>query len=174
MGEPVFPSCFLTWGQTMVEIMKLMVTSFQRQALLPSVTLTLHQATMTHTSTKDSWTHRQVWVSVLWGQCSFLLVPGAHEVLFVPSKCLFPQSYVSSAGSVVGLMATSSKGAYAIPRSFAPRVPAPVVGNCSHIPPQETLKHSKAGLAKSLWSLLVSTRFCLSPPRMSGSYGVWF
>ena len=172
MGEPVFPSCFLTWGQTMVEIMKLVVTSFQRQALLPSVTLTLHQATMTHTSPKDSWTHRQVWVSVLWGQCSFLLVPGAHEVLFVPSKCLFPQSYVSSAGSVVGLMATSSKGAYAIPRSFASRVPAPVVGNCSHIPPQETLKHSKAGLAKSLWSLLVSTRFCLSPPRMSGSYGV--
>ena len=41
-------------------------------------------------------THRQVWVSLLWGHCSFLLSPGAHKVLFVPSKSLFPQSCVSS------------------------------------------------------------------------------
>ena len=32
----------------------------------------------------------QVWVSLLWGHCSFLLVPGAYKVLFVPSKSLFP------------------------------------------------------------------------------------
>ena len=47
--------------------------------------------------------------------------PGTHKVLFVPSKNLFPQSCVSSGGSMVGLMATSSKRAYAIPRSAAPR-----------------------------------------------------
>ena len=41
-------------------------------------------------------THRQVWVSLLWSYCSFLLDPGAHKVLFVPSKSLFPQSCVSS------------------------------------------------------------------------------
>ena len=41
-------------------------------------------------------THRQVWVSLLCGHCSFLLGPGAHTVLFVPSKSLFPQSCVSS------------------------------------------------------------------------------
>ena len=70
-------------------------------------------------------THRQVWVSHLWSQCSFLLGPGAHKVLFVPSKSLFPQSCVSSGGSVVGLTATSSKRAYAIPRPAAPRAPAP-------------------------------------------------
>ena len=40
--------------------------------------------------------HRQVWVSLLWGHCSFLLGPGAHKVLFVPSKNLFPQSCVNS------------------------------------------------------------------------------
>ena len=28
--------------------------------------------------------HRQVWVSLLWGHCSFLLGPGMHKVLFVP------------------------------------------------------------------------------------------
>ena len=38
------------------------------------------------------------------------------KCLFVPSKRLFPQSCVSSGGSMVGLMATSSKRAYAIPR----------------------------------------------------------
>ena len=30
MGGPVFPPCCLTWGQTMVEVMKIMVTSFKR------------------------------------------------------------------------------------------------------------------------------------------------
>ena len=68
----------------------------------------------------------QVWVSLLWGHCSFLLGPGVHKVLFVPSKSLFPQSCVSSGGSMVGLKATSSKRAYAIPRSGTPRAPASV------------------------------------------------
>ena len=30
MGSIVFPSYYLTWGQTMVEVMKIMVTSFKR------------------------------------------------------------------------------------------------------------------------------------------------
>ena len=29
-------------------------------------------------------THKQVWLSLLWGHSSFLLGPGAHKVLFVP------------------------------------------------------------------------------------------
>ena len=51
----------------------------------------------------------------MWGLCSFLLGPGSHKVLFVPSKILFPQFCVSSGVSVVGLMAASSKRAYVIP-----------------------------------------------------------
>ena len=74
--------------------------------------------------------HSRVWVSLQWGHCSFLLGPSAHNVLFVPSKSLFPESCVSSGSSMVVLMATSSKRAYVIPRSAAPRVPAPVVGHC--------------------------------------------
>ena len=54
-------------------------------------------------------THPQVWVTLLWGHCSFLLGPGVYKVLFVPSKSLFPQSCVSSGHSVVGLMVTSSR-----------------------------------------------------------------
>ena len=41
-------------------------------------------------------THRQAWLSLLWGHCFFLLAPGTHKVLFVPSKSLFPQSCGSS------------------------------------------------------------------------------
>ena len=112
--------------------MKIMATSFKRfYALLYSVPPTLKQAT---TNQRLCWRfldiHRQVWVSLLWGHCSFLLGPGAHKVLFVLSKSLFSQSYISSGSSMMGLMVTSSKRAYAIPRSAAPRAPAPVVGQC--------------------------------------------
>ena len=97
-----------------------------------------------------------------------------HKVLFVPSKSLFPQSFVSSGGSVMGLMATSfkpSKRLYAIPRSSAPRAPAPVAGHCLPIPPRETLKH-KSGLV-SVGSLGPSAhKVCLSPLSVSGGYGV--
>ena len=51
---------------------------------------------LSHASARILDTHRQVWVSFLWGLCSFLLGPGVHKVLFVPSKSLFPQSSVSS------------------------------------------------------------------------------
>ena len=78
--------------------------------MLNSALPTLQQATVDpchHWRLLD--THGQVWVILLWGYCSFLLDPGAHKVLFVLSKSLFPQSCVSSEGSMVGLMATSSK-----------------------------------------------------------------
>ena len=100
-------------------------------ALLYSVPPTLQQATTDpHLCWRLLDTHGQVWVSLMWGHCSFLLDPGAHKVLFVPSKSLFPQSCVSSGSSTVGLMVTSSKRAYATPRSAAPRVPAPPAAHC--------------------------------------------
>ena len=40
------------------------------------------------------------------------------------------QSFVSSGGSIVGLMETSPKRAYATPRSTAPRAPAPAAVHC--------------------------------------------
>ena len=59
--------------------------------LLHSVPLTLQQAT---TDPRLPWrlldTLGQVWVSLLWGHCSVLLGPGAHKVVFVPFKSLFP------------------------------------------------------------------------------------
>ena len=77
----------------MVAIMKIMVTSFKRS----HAHTTSFSASDLAEATADSRlhqglldTHRQVWVSLLWGHCSFLLGPGAHRVLFVPSKSLFP------------------------------------------------------------------------------------
>ena len=39
-------------------------------------------------------THGQVGAGLSWGHCSFLLGPGVHKVLFVPTKSPFPQSRV--------------------------------------------------------------------------------
>ena len=113
-----------------------------------SVPLTLQQATTNpHLCWRLLDTHRQVWVSLLWDHCSFVRGPGAHKVLFVSSKSLFPQSNISSVSSVVGLMATSSKRAYVIPSSAAPRAPAPVAAHCWPLPPQETLQHSSSSVS---------------------------
>ena len=88
MGRVVFLPCCLTWGQTIVEVMKIMVTSFKRSCACtialsapdPAPGLCQHGL---HWRLLD--THGQVWVSLLWDHCCFLLAPGAHKVLFVPS-----------------------------------------------------------------------------------------
>ena len=127
-------------------------------ALLHSGPPILQQATAdTHLHRRLLDTHRQVWVSLLSGHCSFLLGPGIHKVLFVPSKSLFPQSCVSSGSSMAGLMATSSRRSYATPRSAAPSLPL------WHTTANLYLcrRHSNTVLAQSLWVLwvLVHTRF---------------
>ena len=154
-GRAVFPPCYLTWGQTMVEVMKITVTSFKRShahtaALSAPSPAAGHRRPTPPLRLLD--THGQVWVSLLWGHCSFLLGPSVHKVLFVPSKSLFPQSCESSGCSMVGLMATSSKRAYATPRSAAPRAHATATVHCWPVPPHETVKHSSV---QFLWGLLV-------------------
>ena len=142
MGGAVFPPCCLSWDQTVVEVMKIMVTSLKgpMQALLlnaPNPASGQHRPMPPLETAGHSWASL---VSLLWGHCSFLLGPGVHKFLFVPSKSLFPQFCVSSGSSMVGLMATSSKRAYALPKSDAPRAPASVAVHCWHVSAQETLK----------------------------------
>ena len=117
----------------MVEVIKINATSFKSShactaALSARDPAAGHCQCMPLPETPE--THGRVWASLFWGHHSFLLGSGAHKVLFVPSKSLFPQFYVSSSGSMVGLMATSSKRADAIPRSAAPRAPGPAVAHC--------------------------------------------
>ena len=67
--------------------------------MLYSVPLTPWQATVTHASAADSWTHTEKSGSFFCRVTAFFffpLGPGAHKVLFVPFKSLFPQSYASS------------------------------------------------------------------------------
>ena len=118
----------------MVKVIKIMGTSYKKShtcTAAASMPPTLQQATADpRLCQRHMDTHGQVWVSLLWGHCSFLLGPDAYKLLFVPSQSLFPQSCVSSVGSMVGLMATSSKRAYAIPRSTSPRAPALAAVHC--------------------------------------------
>ena len=190
--------------------MKIMVTSFKRSHVGIAALSASDPAAATadpHLHWRLLDTHGQAWVSLFWGHFSFLLGPGVHKVLFVPSESVSPvlckfwgiyggvngallqedlrhtqvcctqspcpygrplltRNYtgdtqtqfrlslcgvsgswcaqgficslqesvspvcVSSGGSMVGLKATSSKRAYATPRSAAPRAPAPVAGHC--------------------------------------------
>ena len=56
-------------------------------ALLHSVSPILQQATADpHLCWRFLDAHSLVWVSLLWGHCPFLLVPGVCTILFVPSK----------------------------------------------------------------------------------------
>ena len=176
MDEAMFPPCFLTWSQTIVEVMKMMPTSFKRShACTPALSAPDPEAGH-HWPMPLPEVPGHTRASLGQFLVSLHLSPGfwcaqgsvcAHQV-FVS------QSRVSSGGSMVELMVTSSKRAYAIRRSAASRAPAVATGHCSPIPPQETHKHSKAGLAQSLWGLLVHTRVYLSPPSISDRYRVWF
>ena len=70
---------------------------------------------------------------------------------------------------MVGLMATSSKRAYATPRSAAPRASVPAAA----IPPQETLTHSSVSV--SVESLGPGAhKVYLSPLSIAGRNGVCF
>ena len=125
-GRGCVPSLVFDLGQTVVEVMKILATSFKRSHACTTALSAPNPAAATakpYLRQRLLDTHRQVWVSLLWGHCSFFLGPGAH-------KSLFPQSCVSSGSSVVGLMVTSSKRAYAVPRSAAPRASALAAGHC--------------------------------------------
>ena len=131
-GRGCVLSLLFDLGPKMVEVMKIMATSFKRYHACTTTLCppTLQQATTDpHVCQRLLDTHRRIWVSLLWGHWSFLLSPGVHKVFFVPSESV-SQSCVSSGGSMVVLMATSSERTYAIPRSSAPRVPAPAAVQC--------------------------------------------
>ena len=77
----------------MVEVMKIMATSFKRSHACTTILSASNPATGHHRPTPRQRlldTYGQVWVSLLWGHCSFLLGSGMHKVLFVPAKSLFP------------------------------------------------------------------------------------
>ena len=64
------------------------------------------------------------------------------------------------------------------PRTASVSVPDPAAGHCRPTPPSETPKYSEAiwvscGVTAPLSWVLVCTRFCLCPPRVSVSPVLW-
>ena len=130
-GWSCVPSLLFTWGQTMVEVMKVMVTSFNRSYACTATLTAPKPAAGHHRPTPPLETPGHSRASL--GQSlvgSLLLSPGSCCTRFC--VCLqesISQSCVSSDNSMVGLMVTSSKRAYAIPKS-APRAPVLAAVHC--------------------------------------------
>ena len=170
MGEAVFPTCYIIWGQTMVEVRKIVETSFKRSQAF-TTTLSAPNPAAGHCwlmLPPETPRHSQLSLGQSFvGSLLIPLGPGTHKFPFVASKSLFPWSYVMSGGCLVRLMVTSSKRAYAIPKSTTPRAPAPAAVHCWPIPPQETLKHSSVSV--SVGSLGPGVyKVCLNPLSISG------
>ena len=127
-GRGCVPSLLFTWNQIMVEVMKIMGTSFKRSHSHTAALSAPNPASGHHQPTPSPETPGHSRASL--GQSlvgSVLLSPGcwftqgsvcAHQE-FVSQSC------VSSHGSVVGLMVTSSNRG-----STALRAPAPAEVHC--------------------------------------------
>ena len=166
-GWGCVPSLLFTWGQTMVEVMKIMVISLKRSQAYTAIVHALKPGAGHHRSKYLLGTPGHSQASLLWGHCSFLLGPGARDSV-VPSMSLFPSPMLSSGSSIVGLIMTSSKRTHAIP---TPRAPILVENHCRPILPQEMLKHSSFSV--SVESLGPGAyEVCLSPLSISSRNGV--
>ena len=110
----------------MLEVMKIMVTSLKISHTCTATLSAPNSAAGHDQSTPPLETPGHSKASL--GQSllgSLLLFPGfwCRQGSICTLQESISQSCVSSASSVVGLMATSSKRAYAIPKSAAPRAP---------------------------------------------------
>ena len=77
----------------MVGVMALMVTSFKRtyaSTVVFSAPFSWKASVEPHLFQRLLDTHSKAWLSLLWSHCFFLLGPGVHKGLFVPSQSLFP------------------------------------------------------------------------------------
>ena len=160
----------------MVEVLKIIVTSFKRSHACTAALSAPDPAAgrCQPTPLQETPGHsRASLIKPLVGSLLFLSGSWCTQGFICALQECVSQSCVSSGSFMMGLMVTSSKRAYAIPRSAAPRAPAPVAGCCRPIPLQETLKHSASSV--SVGSLGPGVpRVCLSPLSISSGYGIRF
>ena len=117
----------------MVEIMKIMATSFQRSHANTEALVAPNPAAGHCRPTLLPETPGHLWASPDQSPVGLLLLsPGSWYAQGSVFSCqeFVSQACVSSGSSLEGLMAISSKRAYAIPRSAVPRAPAPAAGHC--------------------------------------------
>ena len=96
-GWGCVPFLLFTWGETVVEVMKIMATSFKTSHVCTAALTAPNPASGHHQPTPPLETPGHSWASL--GQSlvgSLLLSPGSWctRGLFVSSKSLFPQSFV--------------------------------------------------------------------------------
>ena len=132
-GGAVFPPCYLTRGETMVEVMKIMATSFKGSHACTATLSAPAPAEGHHPPMPPTETPGHSRASL--GQSlvgSLLLSPGSWCVQ--DSACALQESVFSVLHKFSwlygGLMVTSSKRAYAIPRSTAPRAHSSTAVHC--------------------------------------------
>ena len=127
---------------------------------------------LTHTSPGDSWTPTDKSGAVSCGVTAPLFWVLVHKVLFCPPRVYFAGlcKYWQLYG---GVMATSSKRAYAIPKSAAPRASVPAADHTSNNP-YIPRRRSNTVLSQSLWGSLSPGvhKVCLNPLSISGGNGV--
>ena len=115
----------------MVEVMKIMITSFKRSHVYTAELSASDPEAGHHLAMPQLKTPGHSWLCL--GQFlvgSLLLSPGSccTQSFVCALQESVPQFCVSSSGSMVGLMVTSYKKTYAVPRSAAPRALA--AGHC--------------------------------------------
>ena len=173
MGGAVFPPCCLTWGQTMVEVMKIMATFKRSHAGTAALSAPDPAAAYCWpTPSLETPGHSQASLGqFLVG--SLLLSPGSWWIQgFICALqesvslvlCKFWWLCCRGWGWVGWLMVTSSKSTSTISRSTPPRALAHGEAPCWPVPLQETLKHNSGSV--SVGSLGPGEhKIYLSPPR---------
>ena len=146
----------------MVEVMKIMGTSFKRSYACTAALTAPNPEAGHHRPTPPPETLGHSQTSL--GQSlegSLLLYPGSWCTKVSVCACQesISQSCVSSGSFMVGLMAISSKRAYAISKSAAPRAPVPEWQSTAD--PYHHRRCSNTVLSQSLWGpwVLVHTSF---------------
>ena len=168
-GQGCFPSLF----QTMVEVMKIMVTSFRTShELLHWVPPRCSRPTLNHTFAGDSWTltgkSRSVSFGITAPFCWVLVHPTfclSLQESVSPFLCKFWQLYGGVNGDLIQEDLCHTQ-------ICCTHSPCPTAGYCWPISLYETLKHSSNSFFVGCLGPGVQ-KFCLSLPSVSGGYEVW-
>ena len=157
-----------------METLKIMATPFKGPMQAPQLSIPTSPAAgprRPRLCQRLRHTHRRVWVSLLWGHCSFLLGPGAHKVSFVPSKSLFLPSLCKFWLLYGGVNGDLLQEGLCHTQVYCTQSPClcgrPLLTHTSAGDTQTQFCLSLCGISGSQWH-----KVCLNPPSISSWYGV--
>ena len=172
----MFPPCCLTWGQTLVEVMKIMVTSFKKSHALTAALSAPQPSSrppLSHAFTRDSWTFVGKSGEVSCGiTASFSWVLVHTRFCLCPSRVCIPVLYKfwRLYGGINGNLLQEG---LCCTQVYCTQSPCPW---SSPLLTRVSTGDTQTQFWVSLLGSLVSGahKVCLSPPSISGRYGVWF